>query len=271
MDTKVCKKCGIEKPLDQFSTNRQARDGKINNCKPCETARVKSWTIANPDKVKAWNAKGAENNLRTMLSPDTLKKCSKCGVTKPISEFGDNTRNKFNVRASCKECNVEHAMKNYWDEPEKYRAKSAKWREENPEKYEAYMTKYMDEHRDERNEYRRLHRLDNIEHERERDREYTRNNLVKFRIKNGKRRAAKNAATPSWLTLIHLAQIEEFYEMAEAKTMQTGIPHEVDHMVPLLGKTVRGLHVPWNLQILTDKENISKKNKLLPEHAELSK
>jgi hypothetical protein len=67
-------------------------------------------------------------------------------------------------------------------------------------------------------------------------------------------RASKLTATPKWLNDEQKIAIELFYKN------RPKICH-VDHIVPLQGKEVRGLHVPWNLQYLTISENCSKGNR----------
>ena len=71
-------------------------------------------------------------------------------------------------------------------------------------------------------------------------------------------RAALLQATPPWLTPAQKQAIRAVYEEADRLTRETGVPHEVDHIVPLRGKVVCGLHVPWNLQVLTARRNRSK-------------
>lgn len=76
-----------------------------------------------------------------------------------------------------------------------------------------------------------------------------------------KRRSSKINATPSWLTDRQYLEIKSFYLTATVATKTTGIKHHVDHVIPLRGKLVCGLHVPWNLMVVTAKENLSKGNR----------
>jgi len=76
-----------------------------------------------------------------------------------------------------------------------------------------------------------------------------------------KRRAAKLQRTPSWLNAGHWLEIDSIYELCNA-WRSIGFDYHVDHIVPLQGKNVSGFHVPWNLQIIHAKENLSKANRV---------
>jgi len=78
----------------------------------------------------------------------------------------------------------------------------------------------------------------------------------------GNRRARKMQATPTWLTPEQKKWIAWHYDQAAKMKELTGIPHHVDHVHPLQGKTFCGLHVPWNLQVIPAIENKRKWNKL---------
>lgn len=74
-------------------------------------------------------------------------------------------------------------------------------------------------------------------------------------------RAARLDATPAWLTKKDIEDIDFVYSTAAKLTDETGIPHEVDHIVPLQGKKVCGLHVAWNLEAIPASVNRAKGNK----------
>lgn len=76
-----------------------------------------------------------------------------------------------------------------------------------------------------------------------------------------KRRSAKLKRTPNWLTEDQKAEMRDFYTIAKMFQMYTGETYHVDHIVPLQGKKVSGLNVPWNLQILPEILNKVKGNK----------
>lgn len=99
---------------------------------------------------------------------------------------------------------------------------------------------------------------DNAERGRAKSREWKKINAAKHCAINAKRKAALLKRLPAWADL---AAIESFYAEAARLTTDTGIAHQVDHVIPLQGEFVSGLHVETNLQILTATENMSKGNR----------
>jgi hypothetical protein len=107
----------------------------------------------------------------------------------------------------------------------------------------------------------------NPEQYRRYNKEYQQKNAVTLRPKNSartmKRLAAKLQRTPSWLSVDDNWMIDQAYELAAIRKKATGIPWDVDHIIPLQGKLVSGLHVPWNLQVIPASINRSKGNKIM--------
>lgn len=164
-----------------------------------------------------------------------MKTCTKCGNSEDKVEFGKKRDTKDGLMSICKICNKE---------------KVNNWKLQNPEK--ASITSS--------NASKKWY-SDNIEVRKVTMAEWQKMNPSKCASISAKRRSAQILRTPKWLEDTHFKQIQSFYVTAEKYSVESGIKHEVDHIVPLQGKSVCGLHVPWNLQVIPVSANRSKGNR----------
>lgn len=89
------------------------------------------------------------------------------------------------------------------------------------------------------------------------------NSIERDRARVRERLARIRQATPKWLTADQHAEIKAIYADARRLTASTGYGHHVDHIIPIWGENVRGLHVPWNLCVVTAANNLRKTNRMV--------
>jgi hypothetical protein len=138
----------------------------------------------------------------------------------------------------------------------KIKIKSQKNYQKNPEKSAEQGKKYRLAHVAELIEYRKQYYLDNKQELLKDMKVYEKENPeVRHRIQSLYRHQQRQA-TPKWLSEVQKDEIWAFY-----RNRPEG--YHVDHIIPLQGEIVSGLHVPWNLQHLPASDNIKKSNKIL--------
>jgi 5-methylcytosine-specific restriction endonuclease McrA len=86
-------------------------------------------------------------------------------------------------------------------------------------------------------------------------------NPAKHLARTRKRQASKLQRTPAWLTSENHSLMADYYQMAKELELIFPWKQHVDHILPLQGKLVSGLHTPLNLQILSEASNLQKSNK----------
>lgn len=145
---------------------------------------------------------------------------------------------------------------------ERKRAAHRKWYQKNKEREAERRKEYHEKHREAILEKQRSYYEETKERRRELSSLWRKTNPHKRAAQQAKRRGKKLNATPDWLTQDMLDEIEYKYFLARDLSQITGEPHHVDHIVPLQGDDICGLHVPWNLQVLTAKDNLRKSNKI---------
>jgi hypothetical protein len=174
-----------------------------------------------------------------------MKKCNVCQIDKPAGAFSRRAASHDGLNYTCRACSA---------------ARARKWRDANPGAF----SDWHKENKQRRSEYWREWYERNKEARSVSYAEWARNNKHIVNALVARRNAAKLRATPAWADQ---ASIREFYERAAELTKLTGVRHEVDHIYPLQGEFVCGLHCEFNLQILTKTENIRKGNRMPEEVA----
>jgi hypothetical protein len=157
---------------------------------------------------------------------------------------------------------VKEAQTKYVENNKEWVAENKKrWNAENADKVKAYYEYHNAKNNKANYEKRKqemAERRKNDPEYREKCNRWGKENREKRCEYTAKRKSIKLKAMPKWLTDDELNQIKFIYDECHRITNETGIEHHVDHIIPLQGKFVCGLHVPWNLQILTAKENMEK-------------
>lgn len=159
-----------------------------------------------------------------------MKTCTKCQASKSLEGFYKRSRSPDGREAWCKECRLAHNRKWFSKNKERHSELTRRWYEENREQHLSNSREW-----------------------------YAANRHRKLATTSAREERCKQA-TPIW---VDMTAVQELYRKAQEMTEQTGIPHEVDHIVPLTHEAVCGLNAPANLQILTQEQNRRKANKLV--------
>ena len=183
-----------------------------------------------------------------------IKKCSgPCGEIKSLELFGNSKRFKDGKHSRCKECLA-------YLERTRIARQTDEWKSRNTE----YKKQYYIENKDKIKAKSKAYREANTESLKVYHRQYSRNNKGKINAIGAKRHAAKMQRNVGWSDNW---KIEQFYIVARKLTKLYGVEFHVDHVIPLQGELVSGLHVETNLQIITAKENHIKSNSFTPEYS----
>lgn len=189
-----------------------------------------------------------------------MKYCPRCKTTKDLGSFYKNRSQHDGLTTYCKPCHNENTKLSI----------TKMYRNKNSTQYKKMLLncrKSYKKHRNQRLKKMAEERAKLTPEERKARSEasvaWSKANKKKNRAKSNAYRLRKIQATPKWLTPQQLMQIRAFSFKAKELTKATGVRHETDHIIPLGGENVCGLHVPWNIQVVTSTYNKKKRNSLI--------
>ena len=173
-----------------------------------------------------------------------FKVCKTCGNTFSIDLFTKVKKNADGHSGSCKE----KKNKKKQATPEKQHERYLRWKEKNPAKSKEYYLKIKDNPEYKQKQYANT-------------KKFRENNPGWMAAQCAKRRSIKLQATVSWDEELTEFLSEEAHHLRGLRDNATKIVWNVDHIVPLQGNTVCGLHVWNNFQVIPASLNISKGNR----------
>lgn len=195
--------------------------------------------------------------LREITAAFGAKLCRSCNTVRDVSEFGPHIRTADGLSAMCNTCRQMYRNENKEttnkDRMVRYRA--------NIDIERLRVKEWWLRNKKTARQASKNWRTANPDAQKRAEQYWRLTNPHKHAAMSAKRHAAKRNRTPAWLTTEQLSTIEALYRHASELTCITGFAWHVDHIVPLQGVTVSGLHVPWNLQLLPASENIKKGNR----------
>lgn len=201
-----------------------------------------------------------------------MKYCPKCNVDKPKESFYKASKSKDGLQGYCKDCvraisTTRKAYRKLYREVnyERDKAYRKQYKLENKERITRSNKQYREINRERVRASQRSYKERNYDKVLKSSRDYRERNKPRYAKYRSDRRGVEARATPSWLTQEQHKLMELMWGLRELKSFLTGVEYEVDHIVPLNGGTVCGLHVPWNLQILPKTENRKKQHRRWPD------
>ena len=245
-----------------FCKSSSSKTGFQSRCKECEksyrkenkdkiAARAKKYKKENPERIKASQKKYIEANK------EYLKEWHKqWHLNNREGRLAKSRLNYQNNKDSMKESKKLWVEKNM----ERYRSYQEAYRRENKEKERLRVSEWREKNLERILSESRIFYHKNKIQENNRKKAWNKKNPHKGTAYAASRRAAKLKATPPWLGADHKLQIFLIYKNA-AEMRANGSDVHVDHIIPLQHPLVCGLHVPWNLKIISAFDNLSKSNK----------
>jgi hypothetical protein len=216
-----------------------------------------------------------------MIDCPLKKICAKCAVEKDVADFGVDKQKKDGITSHCKKCKQLASKKHYDTNIAYYQVRNRKFYAKlSPEKKieyrvtcnskESTKTKRLAWQRENKDKVRVYSQgwyskaIPEVLSQKRKD--YRKKNPEVFARHSVKRRSSEKAATPLWITDEDKEKTKLIYLKRDFINEMTGIKHEVDHIYPIQGKHSCGLHVYWNLRIITATEN-RRKNNSIPSYA----